>query len=114
MKALVCGGRDYQDFNKLYATLDSLLEEFGPFILVNGGATGADGISNAWAMERNIETRIYPAKWKLYGSEAGSIRNQEMLDKESPDLVIAFPGKIGTPDMIRRAKEARVEVRRIN
>jgi UDP-N-acetylmuramoylalanine-D-glutamate ligase len=33
-----------------------------------------------------------------------------MLDVGKPDLVVAFPGGRGTADMVRRAKEAGVEV----
>jgi hypothetical protein len=34
---------------------------------------------------------VYQADWKRYG-RAGPIRNQEMLDKGKPDVVIACPG----------------------
>jgi UDP-N-acetylmuramoylalanine-D-glutamate ligase len=36
-----------------------------------------------------------------------------MLDKEHPDLVVAFPGGRGTTDMISRAKKAGVKVMEI-
>ena len=44
---------------------------------------------------------------------AGHIRNQVMLDKGKPDVVVAFPGGRGTADMVRRAEGAGIEVRRI-
>jgi hypothetical protein len=40
----------------------------------------------------------------------GSIRNQQMIDKASPDIVVAFPGGVGTRDLVERAIEAKVEV----
>jgi hypothetical protein len=54
---------------------------------------------------------VYVAQWKKHGRAAGPIRNQRMLDKGKPDLVVAFPGGRGTADMIRRAERAGVPVR---
>ena len=47
------------------------------------------------------------------GYRAGPIRNQEMLDKGKPDLVIAFPGGKGTADMVGRALRTGVFVYRV-
>ena len=41
---------------------------------------------------------------------AGPIRNQEMLDKENPDIVVAFPGGRGTQDMTSRAQNKNIKV----
>lgn len=41
---------------------------------------------------------------------AGPKRNQRMLDKGKPDLVLAFPGGDGTADMVRKAKSAGVPI----
>jgi predicted Rossmann-fold nucleotide-binding protein len=38
------------------------------------------------------------------------MRNQKMLDKGKPDLVVAFPGGRGTSDMISRAIKVPVRV----
>jgi hypothetical protein len=51
-----------------------------------------------------VRRSIYPADWTRHGKAAGPKRNQLMLDKEKPDLVIAFPGGKGTADMVARAK----------
>ena len=37
-------------------------------------------------------------------------RNQWMISNGAPDLVVAFPGGIGTANMIETAKAARIEV----
>ena len=49
--------------------------------------------------KRAVPIARYPAKWTVYGLEAGTIRNQEMLDKGKPDLVVCFPGGRGTQNM---------------
>jgi hypothetical protein len=60
--------------------------------------------------DQDIPCSVYMADWDGLGRKAGPIRNQRMLDEGKPDLVIAFPGGRGTADMVRRAREAGVEV----
>lgn len=119
MKVLVCGGRDYDSWDVLYSTLyeifDSGLRDLSePFIVVEGGATGADFLARVWAKYMAIEFPVtfeeYPADWKAHGKAAGAIRNQQMLDLAKPELVVAFPGGRGTADMVSRAKKAGVKV----
>lgn len=50
------------------------------------------------------------AYWNLHGKAAGPIRNQLMLDKYDPDLVIAFPGETGTANMVKLSINAGIEV----
>ncbi len=106
MKALVCGGRDYQD-------KDSVLYVLGGFPitrLIHGDARGADTLAEQYAKEAGIPCDAYPANWRQFGYRAGPMRNQQMLDNGKPDIVIAFPGGRGTADMVRRAKRAGVKV----
>lgn len=123
MKVLVCGGRDYDDYIRAWSVLYSICDEFGLWdedmllpegiTIVHGGARGADRLADQWAVANWVPIEEYKADWDKYGKSAGHRRNQEMLDKAKPDLVIAFPGGRGTADMVRRAKEAGVEVREI-
>ena len=112
MRVLVCGGRDFVDNDLLCRTLDEM--DPSPTLLIEGGARGADGMAFAWASRHGVERRTYPANWAKYGKAAGFVRNQAMLDRGKPDVVIAFPGGRGTADMAGRAERAGVEVRRIN
>lgn len=109
-KVLVCGGRDYTDRVNVFRTLDTMDEEDKIGIIVNGGARGADTLSSMWAESRNVHCHRHHANWKRDGRGAGPIRNQKMLDAESPDIVVAFPGGSGTADMVRRARAAGVPV----
>lgn len=106
MKVLVCGGRDFSDSAWVFRVLDSL----NPDHIIEGGATGADAFAQAWAIHRCKTLSTVQADWKRHGRAAGAIRNQEMIDRFNPDLVIAFPGGKGTADMIRRARKAGIEV----
>lgn len=111
MTVLVCGGRDYDDSKMVGHVLDSLNTNTTPITrLVHGDARGADTLCALWAASRRVSMKGYPAQWNVYGKRAGMIRNGEMLENETIDLVVAFPGGRGTADMVRRAKRAGLRV----
>lgn len=110
---LVCGGRHYSDEPALFNALDLENANIVIDFIINGGASGADNLSSAWARSRRVMYEEYMADWLRHGRSAGPIRNQRMIDEGKPDLVVAFPGGKGTADMVRRAKAAGIEVREI-
>lgn len=110
MRVLVCGGRDYADEDKVCQVLDDVNKRTPVWLLIHGGAKGADMLAARWAWTRDVAQDRYEADWKQHGKAAGPLRNQQMIDKGKPDLVIAFPGGRGTADMVRRAKTAGVPV----
>ena len=110
MKVLVCGGRNFDDVEFLDETLDAYHEQFVFTKLIHGGADGADTLAGDWAHSRGVQKKVYRANWGKHGRAAGPIRNQQMLDEEHPDLVIAFEGGNGTAHMVSIAKKAGVKV----
>jgi len=114
LTVLVCGGRTYNNKETIYEVLSSIHKETPISVLIHGAAKGADTLAGCWARENNIKEKQYPALWNTYGKAAGSIRNQKMLDDNTVELVIAFPGGKGTADMVERAKKANIEVREIS
>lgn len=112
MKVLVCGGRDYDDLNKVEAVLDDVLASYGTFLLIQGGARGADKMAKEWALEKGLPCCTYHAPWGV-GKRAGAVRNGWMVKYGSPDLVIAFPGGCGTKDMVWKALQAGIKVMEI-
>lgn len=111
MRLLVCGGREFADKAALFDVLDAVHRERPVEVVIQGGARGADQLAYVWAVARSVQTYTFEADWNRYGTKAGPIRNQEMLDRGKPDLVVAFPGGRGTADMVRRATIRGVEVR---
>lgn len=107
-RVLVCGGRDFRDRNLVFTTLDALQPQ--PWLIIEGGARGADALAQSWALDRRVTRLTYPAEWNKHGPAAGPIRNARMLAEGKPDLVIAFPGGAGTADMVAKARAAGVEV----
>lgn len=114
MRVLVCGGREYADFQRLCSVLDLVL--FYPNralerVLIHGAARGADTMAGEWAKAHRWKVEPYPvtkAEWDEFGKRAGHMRNTRMLVEGKPDLVIAFPGGAGTGNMITQARKAGV------
>jgi len=111
-RVLVCGGRDYDDRDQLFRVLDAAHQANPIICLIHGAARGADTLAEQWAIFRDVLIESYPAQWRD-GKKAGPIRNQKMIDDGRPHIVIAFPGGIGTADMVHRAEEAGVPVVRV-
>lgn len=105
-RVIVTGGRDYDDYETVAATLS----EIRPTVVAEGGASGADRLAAIWCHETLTEHEAFPADWAKFGRAAGPIRNEAMLREFEPDLVVAFPGGRGTAHMVSIAREAGVDV----
>lgn len=110
MRVLVCGGRDYQDYERVIAALDALHKKHGVTMVIESGANGADAHGGIWADNNGIPRCTMFANWDKFGNKAGPIRNQAMIDHLKPNCVVAFPGGAGTRDMVARAKSSGVKV----
>lgn len=123
MRVLICGGRDYTDWETFRDKLEAIAlerfprtpeDEYGNYLyavtIIQGDAKGADHLAVSWAMVNWAHLLSFPADWDKYGKRAGYIRNKQMLDEGKPDLVIAFPGGKGTDMMVDLARKAGVEV----
>jgi len=108
MKVLVCGGRNFNDFQLLI----NVLGEYAITEVIHGNARGADFMADEYATDMNIPIKRFPANWDDFGRSAGPIRNRQML-AERPDLVVAFPGGRGTEHMVDLAQRAGIPVRRV-
>lgn len=118
MRVLVCGGREFDDWDLMSRYLTSLYLECEDrtsdnkvdFTIIEGGARGADFLARVWAKFRYLPFEEFPADWKQFGKSAGFLRNQQMLIEGKPDVVLAFEGGNGTASMVRLAKDAGVKV----
>lgn len=109
-RVLVCGGRDYDDRDAMFRSLDKLHAERGISLIMEGGADGADYLARQWAFLREIDNDTYFADWKKHGKAAGPMRNGRMIREGQPDVCLVAPGGRGTADMTRRAYESGIEV----
>ena len=113
MIILVCGDRNWTDQETIKSVLDSLTAPGD--VVIHGACRGADRLAGQAATALDLTVREYPAQWDTHGRAAGPIRNQQMLDLEHPDLVLAFHDRLteskGTRDMIQRSRRAGITVR---
>jgi hypothetical protein len=110
MKILVCGGRNYSDEHSVYNFLDEIHKSRKVSLVIHGGATGADTFAGKWAKNLGIPTKVFLPDWNKFYKAAGPIRNKEMLSIGKPDLVVAFPGKVGSQNMRDQTIKAGVEL----
>lgn len=113
MRIIVCGGRDYDDWERMIAVLDKIHAKKPITLLIEGGANGADAHAATWATNNGIPRVTCHANWQQFGSKAGPIRNATMLTLD-PAGVIAFPGGKGTQNMIKQAESKGIKVMRIS
>lgn len=107
MQVIICGGRNFNDKSYLFSIMDQIIESKGIHHVIAGGARGADTLAIEWATNRGIPYTIVHADWDQYGRRAGYLRNTwmlNMLNEQSEDFVVAFPGGVGTAHMVRIAK----------
>lgn len=125
MRILVTGSRNWFDEWAVAKALDdAVTEPRALVIVVHGGCpNGADRLADEYARERGWVIEEHSANWKAYGSTAGFIRNQEMVDTK-PNICLAFikpcqksrckkpqpHDSHGAADCVERAKAACIAV----
>lgn len=111
-RVIVAGGRDFNNYAGLAASLDYLLKNINDEIqIVCGMARGADRLGEQYAKERGYKVIYMPADWDIDGRSAGFKRNIKMA--EYADALVAFwDGKSsGTRHMIETAKSKGLDIR---
>jgi hypothetical protein len=111
MKVLVCGSRDWTDFDAIANRLTAIPGEHEQVAVLHGAAWGADRIAGRAARMLGFQVRAFHADWATHGRRAGILRNLQMLD-ERPDLVLAFQrdGSRGTQHTIDEARRRGIPV----
>jgi hypothetical protein len=113
MLVLICGDRNWTDAEMIREAIFGGMVKYGLFTVVHGDCRGADRIAGEEARKAGLHVVSMPARWAVYGSAAGPIRNRAMLELK-PNRVWAFHDDIdaskGTRDMARAAGEAGVPV----
>lgn len=116
---IISGSRDFSDYIIFEKFVSWSIENIKKHNLtfIHGDARGADKLAIKYCKSTGCQIKAFPADWQMFGSWAGIVRNQEMLDYalENFDKVvlIAFPSKQGrgTQQMIKICKEAGVPTR---
>ena len=129
MKIVVCGTRQFNNYDLLKSKLDEFTKDFIDndieITIVHGAAPGADIMSEQYAKENGIKYKSIPADWnnlnhpdayikinkqtgKKYDAKAGFRRNAKLLDLAN--MIIAFwDGKSpGTKHMIDESNKRNI------
>lgn len=80
----VIGSRGFNN----YQIVERVLDKLKPFVLVSGGARGADSLAEEYADKNGLLKVIIKPDWERDGKKAGFIRNYKIVDKA--DIVVAF------------------------
>lgn len=110
MRVLVCGSREWDDYQAVWRFL-AFLKPFD--VVIHGAARGADMLADKVAQQRRCTVEAYPADWEQHGKRAGYLRNAEMLEKGRPDLVVGFGHGKGTDMMLKLAMQSGVRTYRV-
>lgn len=111
MRILVTGGRAYNNRERIAHEMRYWSDLCGPeLVVIQGGAPGADTHVVRWCYANGVHVATMPALWEYYDKAAGPKRNAAMLLAFQPNMVLAFPGNVGTEDMITQAEAAGVQV----
>lgn len=109
-RVLVSGGASDNAHSRIYHALYTVHERWCIACVIHAGRSEADHLAQAWAEQQGIPTEIFAADWRRQGLGAGPASQQRMLEEGQPDLVVAFPGGRGTPDLIESARARGLEV----
>lgn len=112
MKVAVCGGKDFTNYKFINESLDAFHAQNKITIMIHGDSPGAERACAKWAHGKKcgIIIRPYPHDPIRYGNSSEYIRNALMLEEETPEALIAFPGSSGTNDLKRISKKARIPI----
>lgn len=111
LRILVCGGRDFTDYDGLKRVLNDFFPRMA--VLIHGDCRGADKTAGQWAQWAGVPIAAYPVNHAVDGPwpGAGPRRNRRMLAHSKAEMVIAFPSNgPGTARMVEIADAASVPV----
>ena len=103
MRLLTCGGRDYHNRDRVFATLDRINEKRPITAIIEGAATGADALAAEWAMNHDINLA------ECYGAGA-----TEFMASLGVDGAVAFGGDTGTAHMVGILKRHGITVMEVD
>jgi hypothetical protein len=107
-KIAVVGFRNFTDYELLKKTLDDSYDK--PWILISGGAKGADTLAEQYADEKGYEKIIHLPDKKKYGRGAYHRRNQLIVDDADEMISFLLGESKGTKHSLELAKRKGIPV----
>jgi len=115
MRLIIAGSRDIPQAEALGYIEAWLQGEPVPDEIIGGGCKGPDRAGAAYAATHGIPYKLFRANWTNYGESAGPLRNGEMATYAAKGgdgylLLIWDGGSMGSADMLRKAKRAKLRI----
>lgn len=106
MRLLISGYRNFYDKEVIGREINKLKNVD---VIIHGGCSGVDTVSDEIAREKRIDLEIYRPNWNL-GKIAGPIRNELMITAGKPDYALLFLSKNskGTKNMLELVKKYQI------
>ena len=108
----IAGGKDVADPAAVIARLDKARAKYSDMVLVHGGGPGVERIAARWAEKNGVQQIVCKPDWDKHGRAAPFRRNDD-LPNLLPKGVIAFPGSGITENLVDKACQLGIAVRRI-
>lgn len=112
MKVIICGSREFENYELLEKVCNYLLCSQPHVEVVSGCCRGADKLGERYAKSHSYKIHPFPADWKNRLKKAGHERN-EMMAQFANACIAFWDGKVknsGTYDMIELAKKYKLKL----
>lgn len=86
---LITGSRDWTNRTFVQETIAAVATKPEEWVLVHGGAVGADEMAANFARSLGMRVEEHRADWDRYGKRAGYVRNKKMVDAGA-EICLAF------------------------
>lgn len=115
---IIAGSREFVDQYRLNKVCNWIFAykkiAYSDVEIISGTCRGADIMGENFAKTYNIPVKRFPANWKLYGKNAGNVRNRQMAEYASVTngVLIAFANSRckGTMNMIKLGIDYKLDV----
>lgn len=108
---VVAGSREGVSRTDVRFHMSLLHRQWGPFVVVAGGAPGVDRFGEQLARDAGVLFKVMPADWDRFKRAAGYIRNDAMAKAADAALVLWDGLSPGSAHMIRVAAARGLQVR---
>lgn len=116
MKLIIAGSRDLKlSEEQIFTIIEEELDDLNvvPEIIFSGNSGKVDLIGELYAITKGIPLRLFKADWDKYGTAAGPIRNQLMVNEADILLLIWDDISRGSRDIFKKAIKQKIKVHEV-
>ncbi|MGJ4860728.1 SLOG family protein [Labrys sp. La1] len=106
----LCGSAFFYDEARIFRIMDEIKYKFGIFRLVRGKEDRVGKITDKWSQQNGIKNITERISWFKHGGVARAMRDEHILNKYSPILVVCFISLNKYPDLYKRSIKNYVNV----